>query len=78
MLNGTLDVVFVQIYKLTVFNGFFCLPDKQSADRVFAHDGVEQFGNLLLAPYKWTLNIGEPKSPALCLFIVQIIDDLAY
>ena len=52
------------------------LPDQQRADRILPENGIEQSTDLLLAPDKRPLNVGQPE-PTLFLGIVEECDDLA-
>ncbi|MNZ66536.1 hypothetical protein D3C78_847630 [compost metagenome] len=67
----------VVVDELAVLDLFTGLPHQQGADRVLAHDGVEQPTDLLLAPHEGPLDIWQPESPALRLGIVEVGDNLA-
>jgi hypothetical protein len=45
-----------------MLNYFSGAPDKQRADRILPHNGIEQTLNLIFAPDKWALNVWQPKA----------------
>src|SRR6266700_925125 len=74
---GKLDIAMVIVNKLPMVDGFFRFPDQQCANRIFAHDGIKQARDLVLAPNERPLDIRQPEAPTLGFLIVQVGHHLA-